>query len=100
MDNAVQYIGIFAGICTGVSLLPQLFKIIKNKKAEDISWFYLFILVAGLAGWIVYGVMKDDYPIIITNAFSFLTNVLIIIFSGIYKIKKGSGDSPPEPATA
>ena len=85
MEQYTQYIGIVAGICTAVSLLPQLFKIIKNKKAEDLSWIYLFILVTGLAGWIMYGFLKDDYPIIITNMFSFTVNVLIIIFARIYK---------------
>ncbi|RYY58110.1 MAG: hypothetical protein EOO05_17445 [Chitinophagaceae bacterium] len=89
MEKYTQYIGIFAGICTAVSLLPQLIKIIKNKKAEDISWFYLFILVTGLAGWVVYGFLKMDWPIIVTNCFSFLVNVLIIIFTKIYKDKNG-----------
>lgn len=89
MNNYTQYIGIFAGICTAVSLLPQLVKIMKDKKAEDISWFYLFILVTGLAGWVLYGFMKNDYPIIVTNIFSFSVNVLIIIFTRIYK-KRGS----------
>ena len=51
MQDQTQVIGIIAGICTGISLLPQLFKIIKEKKADDISYFMLFILLAGLAGW-------------------------------------------------
>ena len=51
MQGQTQVIGIIAGICTGISLLPQLFKIIKEKKADDISYFMLFILLAGLAGW-------------------------------------------------
>lgn len=80
MPDQTQVIGIVAGICTGVSLLPQLFKIIKEKKVDDISYFMLFILLAGLAGWIWYGLLKEDYPIIITNAFSFLVNSCIIFF--------------------
>jgi MtN3 and saliva related transmembrane protein len=79
------YIGIIAGICTAVSLLPQLFKIIKEKKADDISFFMLFILLSGLALWVWYGVLKDDYPIIITNSFSFLVNSLVIFFTIKYK---------------
>jgi len=51
MPDQTQVIGIIAGICTGVSLLPQLIKIIKEKKADDISWFMLFILLTGLAGY-------------------------------------------------
>jgi len=85
MDDYSLYIGIGAGICTAISLLPQLLKIIKEKKADDISYFMLFILLAGLSGWIWYGILKKDYPIIITNGFSFLVNVLVIVFSIKYK---------------
>ena len=81
MPDQTQMIGIIAGICTGISLLPQLVKIVKEKKADDISWFMLFILLAGLAMWVWYGILKADYPIIITNSFSFLVNVAIIIFT-------------------
>lgn len=79
------YIGILAGVCTSVSLLPQLIKIIKEKKAEDISFVMLFILLTGLAVWVWYGIIKSDYPIIITNGFSFLVNSLVIFFAIKYK---------------
>jgi MtN3 and saliva related transmembrane protein len=78
-------IGIAAGVCTSVSLLPQLFKIIKEKKAEAISYFMLFILLTGLALWVWYGIRQEDYPIIVTNSFSFIVNTLVIIFTIRYK---------------
>lgn len=85
MKDYSIYIGILAGVCTSVSLLPQLFKIIKNKKAEDISFFMLFILLIGVGTWVWYGTLKKDYPIIITNSFSFVIDLLIVIFSIKYK---------------
>ena len=87
MTDYSNYVGIGAGICTAVSLLPQLIKIIKEKKANDISYVMLFVLLAGIAGWIWYGILKEDYPIIITNSFSFIVNVLVICFSIKYKQK-------------
>jgi len=88
MPDKTQLIGIIAGICTGISMLPQLIKIIKEKKANDISWFMLFILLGGLAGWVWYGILKEDYPIIITNSFSFLVNVAIIFFTIRYRKRR------------
>lgn len=85
MKDYSLYIGVVAGICTGISLLPQLIKIIKYKKAEDISWLMLFILLVGLAGWMWYGIIKEDYPIIITNGFSIVVNILMILFSVKYQ---------------
>jgi MtN3 and saliva related transmembrane protein len=80
MPVSPQVVGIAAGICTGISLLPQLIKIIKEKKVEAISYFMLIILMTGLAGWVWYGIIKEDYPIIVTNSFSLLVNCTIIFF--------------------
>lgn len=85
MNDISQYIGIGAGVLTSVSLVPQLVKMIKEKKADDISYGMLLTLLAGLAGWVWYGFMKTDYPIIITNSFSFLVNSLITGFAIKYK---------------
>ena len=84
MSDISQYVGIGAGILTSVSMLPQLFKIIKEKRAENISYLMLFILLAGIGGWVWYGILKSDYPIIVTNCFSFLVNLVIIFFSVKY----------------
>ena len=54
-----QIIGITAGILTATSLIPQLVKIIKDRKADDVSPMMLIILMAGLALWTSYGIMKQ-----------------------------------------
>jgi MtN3 and saliva related transmembrane protein len=82
-----QYVGILAGVLTGVSMLPQLIKIIREKEADSVSLLMLIVLLAGLAGWVWYGILKNDYPIIITNSFSFLTNLSIIILTLIYRAR-------------
>jgi MtN3 and saliva related transmembrane protein len=81
------YIGVAAGICTAISMLPQLIKIIKAHKAEDISLVMLIVLLVGLLLWIWYGIERQDYPIIMTNSFSFLVNALIVFFATKYKNK-------------
>lgn len=80
-----QIIGLAAGICTSISLLPQLVKIIKNKKSGDISIYYLLILLAGLGMWVWYGVRREDLPLIVTNGFSFLLNAVMIFFGLRYQ---------------
>jgi MtN3 and saliva related transmembrane protein len=87
--NTIQVVGIIAGACTSISLLPQLIKTIKEKKGGDISYSMLAILLVGLGLWIWYGVLKKDYPIIITNTISVILNTLIIVFN-IYYRKAGS----------
>ncbi len=86
--NYIQWIGIVAGILTSSSLMPQLIKTIKTKKAEEISLVMLITLMCGVGLWIYYGVLRKDLPIIITNSFSFFLNVLLIVFR--MKYSKGN----------
>ncbi len=88
MDENVEVVGIAAGICTAITLLPQIVKIIKEKKTEDISLFYLLVLLCGLGLWTYYGVLKDDVPIIATNIFSMVLNLTMITLGLVYKKNK------------
>jgi MtN3 and saliva related transmembrane protein len=87
LDNQTEIVGLIAGICTSISLLPQLFKLLKHKKAEDISIFYLALLFVGLAMWIWYGILREDTPILVTNGFSLIINGIIIVLGVKYKKK-------------
>lgn len=86
-NDLTEWVGILAGIFTSTSLLPQLIKLIRNKKAEDISLFFLIALFIGISLWIVYGVLRKDIPIIATNCFSFLINVMMIVLGIRFKKK-------------
>lgn len=81
-------IGIIASVCTAASLIPQLVKVLKEKKAEDVSLVMLLILFAGVGLWIYYGVLKHDLIIILSNSFSFIVNSLLSFFAIKYKQKK------------
>jgi MtN3 and saliva related transmembrane protein len=83
--NWTQIIGLTAGVCTAISLVPQVVKTIKEKEAEDVSLLMLLVLGAGLALWIVYGIKRNDLPIIATNCFSLLVNITMVILRIKYK---------------
>ena len=83
--NIETIIGIAASVCTAASLIPQLIKVLKQKKAENISLWMLLVLFVGLGLWIYYGVLKEDIIIIISNSFSLNINVLLAFFSIKYK---------------
>lgn len=83
--NWTQLIGLAAGILTATSLLPQVIKTFKEKKAEDVSLLMLLVLLGGLILWIVYGIKKNDLPIIATNCFSLLVNITMVVLRIRYK---------------
>jgi MtN3 and saliva related transmembrane protein len=80
-------IGIGASALTSTSLLPQLVKLIKEKKSKDVSIVMLLVLMLGLSWWIYYGILKDDFIIIIANAFALLINILNIVYNIRFKDK-------------
>lgn len=86
--STTEWVGVIAGIFTAASLLPQLIRLVHNKKAEDISLFFLIILFCGLGLWVWYGFLRSDIPIIATNAFSLLVNTAMIILGIKYKGKR------------
>ena len=73
-----QIIGIIAGICTTISIVPQIYKAWTTGDVEDISVNTFLILCVGVGLWTVYGVMKTDWPIIVTNGISTLLNLSLI----------------------
>ncbi|MEO7522786.1 MAG: SemiSWEET family transporter [Ferruginibacter sp.] len=69
-------------------MLPQLVKIIKERKAENVSIGMLLILFLGIGLWIIYGVQKKDIIIVISNSVSFVINLLLGFFAIKYKQNK------------
>ena len=85
--SVVTIIGTVASVGTALSMLPQLTKLIKEKKAENISLYMLFVLFLGVSCWIVYGILKNDWIIIISNLFSFVINLALTVLTLKYKAK-------------
>ena len=85
MDENI--IGLIAGGLTSIAMMPQLIKVIKEKNAEDISVIMLLILIFGLSLWVWYGILKDELPIILSNGFSVLVNLTLLICCFIFKKK-------------
>ena len=82
---STQVIGLAAGVLTASSLIPQVVKTLKEKKAEDVSLVMLFVLQAGIVLWILYGIKREDFPIIATNSFSLLVNIIMVVLRIKYK---------------
>ena len=78
-------VGIGASIFSAVASVPQLIKLIREKKADDISVLMYGVLIAGLGLWIVYGIFKNDYILIVSNTFSFIINLSVMILALVLK---------------
>lgn len=83
--QASLLIGIAASVFTGISMLPQLIKMVKEKKADDISYGMLIVLMIGLGLFCWYGTLKKDWIIVASNSFSLAVNLSVLILSIRYK---------------
>ncbi|WP_164112092.1 MULTISPECIES: SemiSWEET transporter [Sphingobacterium] len=78
-------IGIAAGILTSISMLPQLIKVLKEKDTQTLSPVMIVVLLLGVSLWVVYGLMKTEWPIILSNAFSVLVNATLLVYYFIFR---------------
>ena len=84
MDENI--LGLVAGGITSVAMLPQLIKVLKEKDVKDLSLLMILVLISGLSLWVWYGFMKDELPIILSNAFAVLVNIALLI--SYFKFRK------------
>ena len=77
--DIINIVGAAGGIVSSVTFLPQVIKIWKTKSAKDLSMGTLLFLVLNVSLWLLYGILTNLYPIIITNGI-----VLSMVFIMVY----------------
>ena len=81
----IGIIGMIAGACTTVSFVPQIIKILKTGHARDISLLMYVVLTTGIFLWLVYGLLIEEFPIIIANGVAFILCLSVIIMKIAYR---------------
>ncbi len=77
--NIIDMIGFAAAICTTISFLPQLLRVLKLRSARDISLVMFIVFSAGTALWLVYGLLAHSLPVTLANAVTFSLSLAILI---------------------
>ena len=85
-------IGLLAGALTTIAFVPQLLKIYASKSGKDVSARMFVIFSAGVALWLVYGIMIRSLPVIIANIIT-LALVLAIMALKIHYSRRGTTKS-------
>jgi len=66
--TTADLLGYAAGALTAFTFLPQVLKTWREKSAKDISLYMFVIAFVNEIMWLAYGVMIDNWVIILTNA--------------------------------
>ena len=80
----VTILGLVAGILTTIAFLPQVIKTWKSKSAKDFSFGMLITFSLGVFLWLLYGIAKNDLPVILANLLTFVLNLIIIVLKTKY----------------
>jgi MtN3 and saliva related transmembrane protein len=73
-------LGFAAGTLTTVAFVPQVHKVWRSKRSDDLSWGMLLTFSAGVLLWLMYGLSLRAAPIIVANA---VTLALLIAIIGL-----------------
>ena len=78
--NYTEIVGYLAAFLTTLSFLPQALRVIQTKRTRDISRNMYILLCLGIFFWLIYGIIKNDLPIILANLVTFIFSTIILFY--------------------
>ena len=87
----ITTLGLTSGALTAVSFLPQVIRAVRTGSTADLSWAWLGLFLAGLAGWLAYGVATGDLAIITTNAI--MVGLVVVLL--VLKVRNDAAPGTP-----
>lgn len=87
-----DFVGYIAAALTTASFLPQAILTIKTRNTESLSLGMYSAFTLGVLLWLVYGIQKQDYAIIMANLITFVLSGSILCYKifNTVKAKKAS----------
>ncbi len=77
--TVIDMIGYVAAVCTTISFLPQLLRVLKLRSARDISLGMFILFSTGTALWLAYGIFSHSWPVAAANLVTFGLSIAILI---------------------
>lgn len=84
VDILLTIIGLMATAFAVTSTIPQIRKVLKTKKSDDVSIRFLVVLIIGLLLWVIYGVGKKDIVLIFGNSIGVTLNTYMLFLKMKY----------------
>ncbi|SNS80022.1 MULTISPECIES: SemiSWEET family sugar transporter [unclassified Azospirillum] len=74
----IPTIGTLAALFSTLSFAPQAWKIIRQRDTSAISARMYMLTVSGFCCWFLYGLLRGDWPLIVTNFICLLLSAFIL----------------------
>ena len=75
----IQIVGIIAATLTTLAFVPQAYYSFKTRDLSGISLPMYSTFTLGVAFWLIYGLLRHDWPIIIANIVTICLSSVILM---------------------
>jgi MtN3 and saliva related transmembrane protein len=83
--QTADWIGTVAAVLTTASFVPQVLHTLRTKDVSGISLSMYSVFVVGVSLWLVYGLMLDAWPVVISNAITVSLAICILAMKLRYR---------------
>ena len=80
----IDFFGYTSGILVGITLIPQVIKVLKTKRTENLSHKFLVISLFAAIFKLIYGVLINALPIVVTAPIILIETVIIMVAKCIF----------------
>ena len=77
--TSINILGYLAALCTSLSFVPQVYKIIRTRNTTGISLIMYALFVTGVFLWLIYGIMIWSFPVIFANALTLALSGSVLV---------------------
>ena len=84
----IDVFGYVSGVLVGITLLPQVYKTLKNKTTKHLSFKFLIVSLVASISKIVYGVLINQLPIVITAPIILCETLIIMVAKVIFDARE------------
>ncbi|MBX6741603.1 MAG: SemiSWEET transporter [Acetobacteraceae bacterium] len=77
--DATTLVGACATVCSTASFVPQAWKVIRTRDTAAISKRMYVVTVAGFSLWLAYGLLLEQWPLILTNGICLALSAFILM---------------------
>ncbi len=78
-------IGHISSALSSITFMPQVYKAWKTKSVGDLSFATILIVFTSTLLWLIYGIGKELWPVIICNSIICFLSVVLIYFKMTFR---------------
>ena len=81
----IDYVGLLGATLSSVTFVPQVYKAWETKSVGDLSIWMILILLGNVSTWLIYGLVKNDFAIILANSIILFLSLVLLYFKYAFR---------------